>query len=77
MVPKLDLAVRGDVSGFGVGTDLSWNLAPGLKWQIARSWTLLTGYQIYSLDFSKDQGDNNLGLDFQEHSLHIGFRYRF
>lgn len=77
LLPNLDLGVRGDVSGFGVGTDLSWNLAAGLKWQIARSWTLLIGYQIYSLDFSKDQGDDNLGLDFQEQSIHLGFRYRF
>ncbi len=75
-LPDLSVGIRGDVSGLGIDTDLSWNLAAGFDWKISKRWSLAFGYRMYNIDFSKEDGDN-LGLDLQERAIHIGASYKF
>ena len=72
----LSISLIGDVSGFGIDSDLTWNVIATLDWRLRHNISLLTGYQIYALSFEDRSGDN-LGLDLTEHSIHLGLSFRF
>lgn len=42
---------RGDLGGFGVGSDFTWQLLGGLGYQVAESVTLRAGYRRLDVDF--------------------------
>lgn len=49
------LIVRGDIGGFGVGSDFAWNAAAYLGWAPARWCTLLAGYRAVGVDYDNDE----------------------
>jgi len=49
--------VRGDIGGFGVGSDFAWQLVPGVEWMPSDRLSALAGYRILSMDYeNKDDG---------------------
>jgi opacity protein-like surface antigen len=45
---------EGDVGGFGVGSDLDWQVLGALQYQLNDSITLEAGYRYLSVDYDKD-----------------------
>jgi hypothetical protein len=45
---------RADIGGFGVGSDLSWQLEALFEWQMSESASLLIGYRAIDIDYDKD-----------------------
>ena len=46
---------RGDIGGFGVGSDLTWQVYGGLGCQLARYASVELGYRHLDVDYSDDQ----------------------
>lgn len=63
----LAIAVRGDVSGFGIGSasDLTWNLLGGIDLRFSEWLSLKLGYKIYDIDYERGSGRDKFGLDGQ------------
>jgi len=49
------LQLRGDVGGFGVGTDFTWQAVAALRFSFFDHWSISAGYRAISLDFSDDE----------------------
>ena len=71
--------VRGDVGGFGAGSDFAWQAIAGIIGQCRcnenLSWTL--GYRALDTDYSTGSGVNEFAYDMLVHGPVIGSTYRF
>jgi len=60
-VPLADrwrLNLRGDVGGFGVGSDLSYHVLANVRWQASDAVGLVFGYRLLGFDYEDgDEGD--------------------
>lgn len=69
---------RGDIGGFGAGSDFSYNLQPGIGYHFSDWFTLMLQYKYLHADFSNDKE----GLDFfaykaGTHGPLLGLLFRF
>jgi hypothetical protein len=62
-----------DVGGFGVGSDLTWQLAAGINYEFSSSMTAKVGYRRLSVDYDK----NNFLYDMKLEGLYFGLGIRF
>jgi opacity protein-like surface antigen len=65
LTENLAAKVRADFGGFGIGSasDLTWNLVAGIDWQFKETWTLLLGYRVTDIDYSRYSGSKEFGFD--------------
>jgi hypothetical protein len=45
---------RADIGGFGVGSDLTWQLEALFEWQMSERSSLVLGYRAIDIDYDKD-----------------------
>jgi hypothetical protein len=53
---KWQLAARGDIGGFGVDSDLLWNIVFGLDRSLSSTFAVHLGYRIMVVEFSQNVG---------------------
>jgi hypothetical protein len=53
---KLSARLRADIGGFGLGSDLAWQLLPALEWKASPKASLLFAYRVISTDYSSGEG---------------------
>ena len=73
MTEKLFLIGRGDVGGFGVGSDLTWQASGAFGWQINEAWSLELGYRYMDIDYT----GGNFTFDAAEAGVFSSLTYRF
>jgi hypothetical protein len=66
-------SLRGDVGGFGLGSDLTWNLRTGFGVEVSEVTTLRFGW--HTMDFDYD--DNNFLYDMTQSGPEIGATFKF
>lgn len=66
-------SLRADIGGFGIGSELSWksNLLAG--YQFSETFTLYGGFQVYGLDYEKD----NFSMNVTSAGFALGFNFEF
>jgi len=69
--------VRGDVGGFGVGSELTWTAVGGFAFHPSPKWEIAAGYRVYSLDYDQGSGINQFKMDVFQHGPYLGVGYRF
>jgi hypothetical protein len=68
---------RGDVGGFGVGSDFAWHASAFFDWRFSEQFSMLFGYRIFDFEF-EERGDAGLfALDMQESGPGIGIAFSF
>jgi hypothetical protein len=68
---------RGDIGGFGVGSDFAWAATVHFDWHTSENFSVLFGYRILDVDF-EDRGSNGLAnLDMQQGGPAIGVAWTF
>ncbi len=79
LADSLSLSLRGDVGGFGIGTasDLSWQLAATLHYDISSSLFVSLGYRALDIDYDRGSGANKFEYDLLTHGPLLGLAYRF
>ena len=75
--PRVAFAVRGDAGGFGVGSELTWNIVGTLQYSLSRCCTLAAGYRAMSIDYVQDSGASRFRLDVHMHGPLLGVVFRF
>lgn len=72
LTDKLYLAARGDIGGFGVGSDLAWNVFGSLGYQWNERLSTELGYRYLSMDYS----DGGFIFDADMSGLFLGLTFR-
>jgi len=72
---KFSLNLRGDVGGFGVGSDLSWQVFPYLGWQFADWAGIQVGYRWLSMDY--EDSDEGFSYNVLTQGPQLGFTASF
>jgi opacity protein-like surface antigen len=62
-----------DIGGFGVGSDLTYQLLAGVNWQFAKSWTAKAGYRYLYQDYQ----NNGFVWDMTSSGVYLGAGFRF
>jgi opacity protein-like surface antigen len=70
---KWFLAGKGDIGGFGVGSDFAWNLQATVGYQFTETISAELGYRYYQTDYS----DGGFVYDMAESGLYTGVNFRF
>jgi hypothetical protein len=74
---KLSFNVSGDIGGFGVGSDLTWQAYPCFNWQFTRVMSLQVGYRFLYTDYETGSGLNRFKYDMLTSGPQIGFTFHF
>jgi hypothetical protein len=79
--PGTELVLRGDVGGFGVGSEFSWQAMGHLNWEFKRTqsavWSAVLGYRALYVDFEKGAGNRLYQYDMLTHGPILGVSARF
>ena len=60
---KWRLQFRGDIGGFGVGSDLTYQLQGYVGYRFSPLFQLTTGYRLLDMDYEKESGDDLVQYD--------------
>jgi hypothetical protein len=78
--PVKELQFLGDIGGFGVGSDLTWQLFAGYSFDFAVWQSILhglVGYRALAVDYSQDSGTNQDNFDLIVHGPVVGLSFRW
>ncbi|MDH3745961.1 MAG: hypothetical protein OES47_12745 [Acidobacteriota bacterium] len=68
---------RGDVGGFGVGSDFTWNAAVHFVYELNDRTALGLGYRILDIDYEDGQGLSRFAYDMETSGPQVGVEFRF
>ncbi len=68
---------RGDVGGFGIGSDLSWQLQAYAGYRFTRLFQITAGYRVLSTDYRKQADFNEFVFNVKEFGPVIRFGFNF
>ncbi len=76
---KFAFVVRGDASGFGIGSasDLTWNLTAGISYRLKETMTLRAGYKVQGFEYSRGSGLSQFGADWTTQGLILAMTWTF
>jgi hypothetical protein len=74
---KLSFNVRGDIGGFGIGSDLTWQAFPYLSWQVTKWGSLQAGYRWVYVDYETGSGTSRFRYDVLTQGPQLGFTLHF
>jgi hypothetical protein len=74
---KLDLALRGDVGGFDVGSKLAWQAIVRLNWNFSETFFATFGYRILDTDYEDGSGARFFKYDVTMSGPGAGIGWRF
>jgi len=77
LTKDLMLVLRGDIGGFCVGSDFSWNAAGYFGYRVSDMISLWAGYHALGVDYRDGSGNRKFEYDmiFQGPVLGVGFRF--
>lgn len=70
---KLRFVLRGDIGGFGAGTEFSWNIQAALGYELSDSITGWAGYRHLDIDLDEDNLDAEIAMSGPQ--LGVSFRF--
>lgn len=76
---KWALLIRGDVGGFGVGSDFAWRFNAGVTYKLAQNWEAAFMYKILNIDYDNNKTSelDYYKWDGTESGLLLGVGYHF
>ncbi len=73
----ISFRVKGDVGGFDVGSQLTWQAYPYFNWQISNLASMQAGYRFIYTDYTTGSGLNEFKYDMLTQGPQIGFSLHF
>ncbi|HVG50690.1 MAG TPA: hypothetical protein VM867_03560 [Xanthobacteraceae bacterium] len=81
LAPGHEVRLSGDVGGFGVGSEFSWQLVGAYSFDVARTrmglWSGMLGYRALYVDFSKGSGTSLYQYDVLQQGPVMGLSLKF
>lgn len=74
---KLSFDGRFDVGGFGVGSDITWQVFPHLNWRFAKWGSVQLGYRWLGTDYETGSGANRFRYDVVLQGFQLGLTAHF
>ena len=74
---KWTYTLRGDVGGFGVGSDLTWHMITTFRRQNTERFAWYLGYRVIAYDYEDGSGRNYQHYDLRQHGPGIGVSIGF
>jgi hypothetical protein len=74
---KWHFQFRGDIGGFGVGSDLTWQLQAYAGYQFTKVFRLTAGYRILSMDYDKGTDADRFIYNVDTFGPEISFGFHF
>ncbi|HSO87659.1 MAG TPA: hypothetical protein VLQ91_13975 [Draconibacterium sp.] len=68
---------KGDVGGFGIGSDITWQLGGYVGYRFTKVFQLTGGYRILSMDYNKDVKNTQFVFNVDEFGpvIRLGFNF--
>ena len=73
----LSFDVMGDVGGFNVGSDLTWQALPVLNWKFSKWGSVQAGYRWLFTDYSQGSGTSQFRYNILTQGPQVGFTVHF
>jgi hypothetical protein len=81
VAPGHEFFLRGDIGGFGVGSEFSWQAIGGYLFDIGAyngvTFSGLVGYRALSVDYAQGEGSRRYEFDMIQHGPVVGLSMRF
>ena len=74
---RWDFVGFGQVGGFGVGADFTWQLGANFNFAMTERTSLMLGYRYIDFDYDSGKGRERFKFDIAEHGFALGFRFNF
>lgn len=67
--------LRGDIGGFGVGSDFAWQIQSGIGYEFSELFELSGGYRVIGMDYDTGSGDGyfKYDMDTSGPTVRLGF----
>ena len=75
--PAIDIELACDIGGFGVASDLVWNLQARVDWKPYPAFHVFAGYNILDYDFDESPGSATIRYDLRLTGPILGVTVRF
>jgi hypothetical protein len=72
-----ELIARGDIGGFGVGSDFTWHVTAFANWRVSEHGSVLLGFRYLDVDYDDGSGAGLFRWDVTEGGPMAGFAWRF
>jgi hypothetical protein len=69
--------LRGDVGGFGIGSDLSYQILANVRWQAGDTFGVIMGYRVIGFDYEDGHGQHYQHYDLVEQGPLVGVTISF
>jgi hypothetical protein len=67
--------LEGDIGGFGIGSDLTWGLRAGARYQVARWFSVELGYKLIDIDYAAGSGPGRFEWDVLMHGPYLALSF--
>ena len=74
---RLTLMARGDIGGFGIGSDLTWQVVGGVEWKLCNWASIFAGYRLLDIDFEEGSGAEKFAFDVQMRGPYLAAIFSF
>lgn len=74
---KWTYTLRGDVGGFGVGSDFTWHMITTFRRQNTEKFAWYLGYRVIAFDYEDGRGQNYQRYDLRQHGPGVGVAFSF
>lgn len=71
------LSLRGDIGGFGVGSEFAWQGVGMLRWQVSSGFGVLLAYRYLSNDYDEGKGADYFKFDMSMQGPALGVVFTF
>ena len=71
------LGVRGDVGGFGIGSDLTWQMMATVNWKVRDNLEVVAGYRYLDADYEDGSGTDLFKYDMVTSGPGVGVSFKF
>lgn len=74
---RWSLALRGDIGGFGVGSDFAWQAIATARWQATERLGVLAAYRYFDMDYEDGDGAGRFKYDIAISGPALGIVFTF
>jgi hypothetical protein len=71
------VAARGDIGGFGIGSDFAWQAVGLFEWQPFQYVSFLAGYRVLDVDYEDGSGNDYFKFDATVHGPLLGVNFKW
>ncbi|MBW1817507.1 MAG: hypothetical protein JRJ60_10130, partial [Deltaproteobacteria bacterium] len=77
MADKWTMILRGDIGGFGIGSDFAWQAVGMIDFQPWKHVSFIAGYRALDMDYESGSGLDAFKYDVLMHGPVLGINFRW